>query len=106
MGMYHVFVHGYYMPPIMEVYEKFEGFIRDLAVIRLMGTDRKGIEDLAGDKWGTILMPKDDEIPDIVDVIKKLEQKKVTVFANINNHYEGSAPLTIKKIQEMLEKLK
>jgi uncharacterized protein YecE (DUF72 family) len=102
-GMYHVFVHGYYMPPVTEVYRKFADFVRDLAVIRLMGSDRKGIELRAGDKWGKIVDPRDNELPGIVEIIKELEERKIMVFLNINNHYEGSAPLTIKKIQEMLK---
>ena len=38
-----------------------------------------------------------------VAVIKELEERKIDVYLNVNNHYEGSAPLTIKKIQEMLK---
>lgn len=101
-NLYHVFVQGYYMPPIIQLYNKHSDYIRDLAVIRLMGSDRKGIEKKAGNKWGVIVDPRDNELPDIVAVIKALEERKVKVYANINNHYEGSAPLTIKKIQEML----
>ena len=100
--LYHVFVQGYYMPPVLDIYRKNSDFIEDLAVIRLMGTDRKGIEKLAGNKWGVIVDPRDEELPDIVQIIKALEERKVDVYLNINNHYEGSAPLTIKKIQEML----
>jgi uncharacterized protein YecE (DUF72 family) len=101
-GLYHVFVQGYYMPPIKNIYDKFSQYIRDTAVIRLMGSDRKGIEKLAGNKWGQIVDPRDEELPDIVEIIKALEERKVDVYLNVNNHYEGSAPLTIKKIQEML----
>lgn len=101
----HVFVQGYYMPPIIEVFRKHGDFIKDLAVIRLMGTDRKGIEERAGNKWGKIVDSRDNELPDIVTIIKELEKRKVKVFVNVNNHYEGSAPLTIKKIQEMLKDL-
>lgn len=103
--LYHVFVQGYYMPPIKEVYQTHADYIKDLAVIRLMGSDRKGIEKLAGNKWGKIVDPRDNELPDIVEIIRQLEQRKVMVFLNINNHYEGSAPLTIKKIQEMLDQV-
>lgn len=100
----HVFVQGYYMPQITDIYKKYSGFIRELTVIRLMGTDRKGIELKSGSKWGVIVEPRDKELPDIVFILKELEERKVMVFLNINNHYEGSAPLTIKKIQEMLKK--
>ena len=101
--LYHIFVQGYYMPPVIQVYNKHADYIRDLAVIRLMGSDRKGIEKRAGDKWGVIVDPRDNELPDIVTLIRALEERKVKVYANVNNHYEGSAPLTIKKIQEMLK---
>ncbi len=102
-GLAHIFVQGYYMPPVIEVFRKHSDYIRDLAVIRLMGSDRKGIEKRAGNKWGVIVDPRDNELPDIVSIIRALEARKVRVFVNINNHYEGSAPLTIKKIQEMLK---
>jgi hypothetical protein len=90
------------MPPIFDVYRKFRDYIRELTVIRLMGSDRKGIEVRAGNKWGTIVDPRDKELPDIVFILRELEERKVKVFLNVNNHYEGSAPLTIRKIQEML----
>jgi uncharacterized protein YecE (DUF72 family) len=101
-GLYHIFVQGFYMPPIKNIFDKFSNYIRDLVVIRLMGTDRKGIEKLAGNKWGHIVDSRDGELPDIVEIIKALEERKIDVYLNVNNHYEGSAPLTIKKIQEML----
>jgi len=101
--LYHVFVQGYYMPPIIDISRKYSDFIRELAVIRLMGSDRKGIEKLAGNKWGVVVDPRDNELPGIVQIIEALAERKVDVYLNINNHYEGSAPLTIKKIREMLE---
>lgn len=103
-GLYHVFVQGYYMPSILEIYNKHSVYIRDLAVIRLMGCDRRGIEIQAGDKWGTIIDNKDNELPDIVSIVQALEKRNIKVFVNVNNHYEGSAPLTIKKIQELLKR--
>ncbi len=104
-NLYHIFVQGYYMLPINEVYKKYSAYIRDLSVIRLMGSDRHGIEDRAGNKWDTIIDPRDKELPDIVAIIRALEECKVRVYVNVNNHYEGSAPLTIKKIQEMLKEI-
>ncbi len=101
--LYHIFVQGYYMPHLMEVYRKYRDFIRKLSVIRLMGPDRQAIEKKSSNQWGTIIDPKDSELTDIAAVIKELEEKKIDVYLNVNNHYEGSAPLTIKKIQEMLK---
>ena len=68
-----------------------------------MGPDRTAIEKKSGNKWDTIVDPKDSELIDIAAVIKELEERKIDVYLNINNHYEGSAPLTIKKVQEMLK---
>ena len=98
----HVLVQGYYMPPIAHIHSKYREFIRDLAVIRLMGPDRTEIEKKSAKNWSVIVDPKDNELTDIVAIIKELEERKIDVYLNVNNHYEGSAPLTIKKIQEML----
>ena len=100
----HVFVQGYYMPPITEVFQKYRDFIREFTIIRLMGDDRPGIELRAGNKWDKIVDKRDNELPGIVEMVRELESRGVMVFMNVNNHYEGSAPLTIKKIMEMLKK--
>lgn len=97
-----VFLQGYYMPPIWETFNQFIPFIKNDVVIRLLGEDRKGIEVLSKDNWSTIISNKDNEIIKIVDVIKYLISKEINIFLNVNNHYEGSAPLTIQKITNML----
>jgi hypothetical protein len=35
-------------------------------------------------------------------MIKDLQKRKVDTYANVNNHFEGSAPLTIQKIRKLL----
>ena len=93
-----VFLEGYYMPPVTEIYSKYKKFITDLAVIRLHGPDRKGIEKIANDNWNQIYVNRDAEIKSIVEMIKELQNNEVDLFINVNNHFEGSAPLTIEKI--------
>jgi len=97
-----VFLEGYYMPPITEIYTKFKKHIKNLAVIRLHGPDRKGIEKIANDNWNQIYINRDKDIKSIVEMIKELQNKEVDLFVNVNNHFEGSAPLTIEKINKML----
>jgi uncharacterized protein YecE (DUF72 family) len=97
-----VFLEGYYMPPITEIYSKFKKHIKDLAVIRLHGPDRKGIEKIANDNWNQIYINRDKEIKTIVEMIQDLQNKEVDLFVNVNNHFEGSAPLTIEKIKKLL----
>jgi len=97
-----VFLDGYYMPPATEIYSKFKKHINNLAVIRLHGPDRKGIEKMANENWNHIYINRDVEIKSIVEMIKELQNKEVDLFVNVNNHFEGSAPLTIEKIKTFL----
>jgi uncharacterized protein YecE (DUF72 family) len=71
-------------------------------VIRLHGPDRSGIEEKTGNIWNQIVEPKDNELPKIAGMIQYLSEKKIDVYVNVNNHYEGSAPLTIKKLKELI----
>lgn len=94
----HTFCQGYYMPDIVQVYEDFADQIRGTQVIRLLGSDRKGIEKTTQKKWNRIVDPKDSEIPGISRMISKmLAQDGMDVYLNVNNHYEGAAPSTIEK---------
>jgi len=97
-----VFLEGYYMPPVTEVYDKFKKHFNNIVVIRLHGPDRKGIEKIAGDNWNQIYINRDREIKSLVGMIKELQKKEVDLFVNVNNHFEGSAPLTIEKIKRMI----
>jgi uncharacterized protein YecE (DUF72 family) len=98
-----VFLEGYYMPPVVDIYKKNKSDIKNLAVIRLHGPDRKGIEKIANENWNKIYVNRDKEIKQIVEMIKELEKDEVDLFVNVNNHFEGSAPLTINKIKAQLE---
>jgi uncharacterized protein YecE (DUF72 family) len=100
--LWHVFLQGYYMPPIFQVYEKFHSFLEKGTVIRLHGPDRKGMEEKSSGRWDTIVESKDEELPDIIRMIRDLESRNVDIYVNVNNHFEGSAPLTIDKIREGL----
>jgi uncharacterized protein YecE (DUF72 family) len=87
---------------VVEVFKKYGGYIKDTAVIRLMGPDRKGIEKKSGKRWDTLLDPRDGEMSGIVTMVKELQSRDVRTYLNVNNHYEGSAPLTIRKIRQAL----
>lgn len=103
-GLYHVFLQGYWMPSIFDLYDKFKDRINDFTVIRLHGPDRKSIEQKAGNNWNQILEPKDGEIEELVAMINDLSARQVKASVNVNNHYEGSAPLTIERITTNLFK--
>lgn len=98
----HVFLQGYYMPSIFDVYKKFKDYIKDFTIIRLHGPDCHGIENRSGGEWNKILDPKDDELEKLIEMITELLNRNVDIYLNVNNHYEGSAPLTIQKIKKLL----
>ena len=97
-----VFLEGYYMPPVTDIYNKFKKYVNTLAVIRLHGPDRKGIEKIANENWNQIYISRDKEIKSLLELIKDLTSREVDLFVNVNNHFEGSAPLTIQKIKQNL----
>ncbi|UCF97411.1 MAG: DUF72 domain-containing protein [Spirochaetaceae bacterium] len=103
--LYPCFLQGYYMPDLRKILPGREQWFRqgDLAVIRLHGPDRQGMEKMSGKQWDRIVSPKDEEIGDILDTIARLLRRGVDVYLNVNNHYEGSAPLTIRKIRDRLQ---
>ncbi len=102
-GLSCVFLEGYYMPPIVEVYNKHRQLIRGTTVIRLHGGDRKEIEEKSGEQWNRIWEDRQAELRAVVDMIKDLQSSGVDVYVNVNNHYEGSAPLTIRRLEALLQ---
>lgn len=99
-GIIPVLVEKQYMPPVTSVYRDFGHLIGRRAVVRLMGGDRKEIETLSGHKWDRLWLPKD-QLPEITAMLQDLGlHRQVTV--NVNNHFEGSSPLTIQRLKELL----
>ena len=99
-----VFLQGYFMPFIWNTFIEFKSHFNTTAVIRLHGPDRSGIEEKTKGIWNKIVEPKDEEINMVREMIHSLTHKDVDLYVNVNNHYEGSAPLTIEKIRGQLEK--
>jgi uncharacterized protein YecE (DUF72 family) len=103
-GLSPVFLQGYWMPPVTDLYRKWQDLVRQqgMVVIRLHGPDRKGMEKRTGKRWNQIVAPRDEELAAIVEMIDDLLDQGVDVYLNVNNHYEGSAPLTIERIGQLL----
>jgi uncharacterized protein YecE (DUF72 family) len=92
------------MPPVTKVYRNWSALIlqQKTVVVRLLGPDRKGIEKQTGKRWDRRVAPKDAELVDIIDMVKEIAERDIDVYINVNNHYEGSAPLTIEQIKRLL----
>ncbi|MCB2216981.1 MAG: DUF72 domain-containing protein [Desulfobulbaceae bacterium] len=100
--VYHVFLHGYYMPPAFDIFDQFRESINDLTVIRLLGPDRQEIEKQTGEDWSRIVDPKEEEISRLASMLSELRLRQVETFLYVNNHFEGSAPRTITRIEEVM----
>jgi uncharacterized protein YecE (DUF72 family) len=97
-----VLLEGYYMPPVADITGKHNIQTADFSIVRLHGPDRQGIESRTGGLWNEIVDPKDEGLKATASIIEENTGKGITTFVNVNNHYEGSAPLTIQRILKKL----
>jgi len=76
----------------------------DAAVEKLLapGADRQGIELRSRDQWDALIDPKDGELAEIGPMLQRLRKRGKRVYVSINNHHEGSAPLTADKLRALL----
>jgi uncharacterized protein YecE (DUF72 family) len=100
----HVFLDGYYMPPIGEVAGKYDTLTADFSVVRLHGPNRKEIEAETKSIWNRVVAPQEQGILSAIDIVRQNAEKLIVTYVNVNNHYEGSAPLTIERFLAALEK--
>lgn len=104
-GLGFVYLDGYYMPPIAEVFEKKRAQTASAGfeVVRLHGGDRLEIEKETGDMWDKVVAPKPEGLRAAARIVRANVRKKTLTFVNVNNHYEGSAPMTISRLLEILK---
>jgi uncharacterized protein YecE (DUF72 family) len=93
-----VLIQGYWMPPVAEVYDRAQGLLEGPVVVRLHGPDRGGMEEKTGGDWSRIVQPRDAELKEVAAMVRRMLKGGHDVFLNVNNHYEGSAPLTIDRV--------
>ena len=95
-------LEGYYMPHIAEVAAKYDIRTAKYSVVRLHGPDRQGMEERTGGLWNEIVEPKDKGLKETTSIIEENIRERITTFVNVNNHYEGCAPLTIQRLLRLL----
>ena len=97
-----VLLEGYYMPSSIETCNKFTANFNGTVVFRLHGPDRTEIEKLSNEKWNQIYIDRTKELEKLSELFADLLNRKLDLFINVNNHFEGSAPITIQKLKKML----
>jgi hypothetical protein len=81
----HVFLQGYYMPPIFKTWKRYGSLVRDSVVVHLHGPDREGIKKETGENWNKIVAPKDEYLDRLVEMMRDMRDRSLTVYLNINN---------------------
>ena len=97
-----VLIQGYWMDDISQTIERYEPLMGDTVSIRLHGDDREGIEEETGGVWNHLVHPRDMELSRAAQSINMLAERGRVVYVQVNNHYEGSAPLTIERLKALL----
>ncbi len=89
-----------WMPRPKELFEKFDPITADFTYIRWLG-DRKGIEEETK-TWDKTIVNRTPELTEWVEIVRKVHQRKIKIFAYANNHYAGHAPATIETFKKLL----
>ncbi len=99
-----VLLQGYWMPPVQQVITRFGRWIEkhEILVVRLHGGDRAEIEERTQGQWNRIIESRQQELFEIAPLLRALDERNALVYVNVNNHYEGSAPLTIEVLKKLL----
>jgi uncharacterized protein YecE (DUF72 family) len=97
-----VLLEGYYMPPIKDVAAANDVHTSSFLVIRLHGPGREDIEAKTKGIWNEIVEPHDDGLASASGIIKGSLAKGLDTYVNVNNHYEGCAPLTIERLMPLV----
>ncbi|HRN27434.1 MAG: DUF72 domain-containing protein [Ignavibacteriaceae bacterium] len=98
-----VMLEGYFMPSVIETMQKHISHLKGNIVFRLHGPDRAGIEKLSNENWNQIYIDRISELEKLVELFKDLLHRKLDLFINVNNHFEGSAPITINRIKKLMQ---
>jgi uncharacterized protein YecE (DUF72 family) len=89
------------LPSIVDLGSRYMDLFGPTVIIRLLGGDRKAIEQATGNRWDKIVDPKP-SLPFIAGLINDLVNSGRSVRVDVNNHFEGSAPLTIERLSPLL----
>jgi uncharacterized protein YecE (DUF72 family) len=102
LGLGFVLLDGYYMPRIADVAARLDLRAAPFSIIRLLGPDRAEIEKETGGTWNQIIEPKDEGLKATADIVRQNVASGLDTYVNVNNHYEGSGPLTIQRLLDIL----
>jgi uncharacterized protein YecE (DUF72 family) len=83
-------------------FEKFDPITADFTYVRWLG-DRKEIEKQTK-VWNKIIVDRNQELSEWVDVLGKVYQRQVHIYTYANNHYAGFGPATVEMFRDLWRK--
>ncbi len=92
-----------WMTPANQLLSKFDLVTADFAYIRWLG-DRKGIEEETK-HWDRLLIDRAREMEMWIPAMRRLLERRITLYAYFNNHYAGYAPGSIALFHEVWERM-
>jgi len=99
-----VLLSGYWMDDITSTIDRFHSLFGPTVSIRLHGEDRKEIEKDSNGAWDKIIYDRQRDLNQIATRLMMLKEKH-QLFVAVNNHYEGSSPLTIARIEKIMKNI-
>lgn len=98
----YVYLEGYFMPHIGEVFAKFQPATADFCIIRLHGGDRAEIESTTGGLWNRVISPKPEGLKAATQIVRGNRKRNILTYVNLNNHFEGSAPISASRFLKLI----
>ena len=102
----YVFLEGYYMPPIAGVFSEHDTSTEAPTIVRLHGPGREAMEEAGEGRWDRLIEPRPASVQAAVDIVRANLRLGHKTFVNINNHFEGCAPLTAERFLNALRQRK
>jgi uncharacterized protein YecE (DUF72 family) len=91
-----------FMPRPWEMKPQLDLVTTDFVYVRWLG-NRKGIEEMT-QQWDKIIVDRERDLTEWVHLLKKIQERKISILAFANNHYAGFGPGTIKLFCELWQK--
>jgi uncharacterized protein YecE (DUF72 family) len=91
-----------WMPRPLQYFEKFDPITADFTYVRWLG-DRKEIERQTK-VWDKIIVDRHAELSAWTNILEKVHQRKIPIYAYANNHYAGYGPATVQMFRNMWRK--
>jgi len=100
----YVFLEGYYMPHISQVFGQHDTATEAPTIVRLHGPERGAMEEASEGHWDRLIEPRPQSINAAVQIVRANLRLGHKTFVNINNHFEGCTPLTAERFLNALRR--